>query len=599
MIRHRISPWLVAITAALALGAGAGRLPAQEVAPEDPTPEVAAPPADAPVEAEAPTAPDQEPGASAPEDEAVGLFFDTVDVNVVNIDVYVTDKAGNRVLGLTKDDFELYEEKRPVTITNFYAVEDGKPVIEQAGQSTGGVEAPEAPVPQDEVDIPEDQRLHLVVYIDNWNIKPFSRNRIFRYIREFLRTQLSVGDRVMLVTYDREPHVRREFTSDPIAIASALFELEELSGYGVRLEGDRREILNDIAEARNRSGIEARVRAYAESLYNDLTFSIRSVKELVDTLAGLPGRKAVLYVSEGLEMVPGEDVYYALQEATGGRNLTFEARNYDLSRKFTELANAANANRVSFYTIDAAGLRVSTRMSVEQRNPGGSALVDSVYWGNLHGSIRLMADRTGGVSVVNTNDPTAGLTRMAEDFKNYYSLGYSPARAADGRYHKVDVKVKDKSYQVRHRDGYRDKPVETRMSDGVRSALHFNFADNTMGLQIDRGSEERRDNGHYVVNVSVRIPIAKLVMIPQGERYYSRMKLFIGAVDEKGRTSDISETRIPFDIPAEELELAQAGFYRYDVPLLMRQGAQRLAVGLRDEVGQTQSFAVKTILVGE
>ena len=64
----------------------------------------------------------QEP---APPDD--GLFIDSVDVNVVNVDVYVTDKKGTRITGLTKDDFEIFEDKRPVAITNFYAVEAGKP----------------------------------------------------------------------------------------------------------------------------------------------------------------------------------------------------------------------------------------------------------------------------------------------------------------------------------------------------------------------------------------------------------------------------------------------------------------------------------------
>ena len=57
---------------------------------------------------------------------AEGLFVESVDVNVVNVEVYVTDKEGNRVTGLTRDDFVLEVSDRPVAITNFYAVEDGR-----------------------------------------------------------------------------------------------------------------------------------------------------------------------------------------------------------------------------------------------------------------------------------------------------------------------------------------------------------------------------------------------------------------------------------------------------------------------------------------
>ena len=58
-----------------------------------------------------------------------GLFFETVSVNVVNVDVYVTDRSGNRVRGLKKEDFELFEDRKQVAITNFYAIDSGAEVV--------------------------------------------------------------------------------------------------------------------------------------------------------------------------------------------------------------------------------------------------------------------------------------------------------------------------------------------------------------------------------------------------------------------------------------------------------------------------------------
>ena len=60
----------------------------------------------------------------------------------------------------------------------------------------------------------------------------------------------------------------------------------------------------------------------------------------------------------------------------------------------------------------------------------------------------------------------------------------------------------------------------------------------------------------------------------------------------------MQQARFPIEIPAAELAEATTKSWRYDVPLVMRRGAQRLAVGLRDEVGQVSSFTVKTIRVG-
>ena len=73
-------------------------------------------------------------GAADPASDpaADGIFVESIDVNVVNVEVYVTDKKGDRVTGLGRDDFELFEDDKPVKISNFYAVEDGVPVSEAA-----------------------------------------------------------------------------------------------------------------------------------------------------------------------------------------------------------------------------------------------------------------------------------------------------------------------------------------------------------------------------------------------------------------------------------------------------------------------------------
>lgn len=542
--------------------------------------------------------------APAPAEAAAPMseFFESIDVNVVNVDVYVTDKKGNRIRGLTENDFELYEEKKPVKIANFYAVDEGLVVTPSATPEEPAAQpAPPSVVARPaEVEVPDDQRLHLVVYVDNWNIKPFNRNRVFSGLREFLRNRLSPTDRVMLMTFDREPHVRRPFTTDTATIASALFEIEKLSANGTRLESERREALNAIVESERVNEAYPRARSYAESLFNDLSFSVNSLRDLVSSLAGLPGRKAILYVSDGLELVAGEDVFHALQEKfKDASSVILEARNWDLTRRFQELVASANANRISFYTLDAGGLRVSTNISAEQAQPGASSYVDSIYWSNLQGSIQMMAEETGGVVIMNTNDPGKGLQIVASDFKNFYSLGYSPAHGGDGRYHKLEVRLKNrKDLVVRHRDGFRDKTVESRMSDGVTSALFFDVESNPLQITIERGEETRRDDGHYQVSIAVKIPLGKLVMVPQGDKQVARVRLYFAAMDDNGGISEVQESKFPIEIPAGEFADAVTKSWRYDVPLVMRSGSQKLAIGLRDELGQVSSFAVRTVRVG-
>ena len=141
--------------------------------------------------------------------EQEGAFIETMDVNLVNVDVYVTDKKGKRVQGLTAEDFEIFEDGRPVTITNFYAMAEGRPAVE----TVPTMERPEVDLPPSQPEaaaptIPDEQRLHLIVYIDNLHIRPFNRNKVLSQVRTFLRTKMKQDSQTMLVTFERALKVR-------------------------------------------------------------------------------------------------------------------------------------------------------------------------------------------------------------------------------------------------------------------------------------------------------------------------------------------------------------------------------------------------------
>src|SRR5207247_6062324 len=74
---------------------------------------------------------------------------ETIDVKVINVDVVVSDKKGNAITGLTKDDFELFENGQPKVISNFYEVE-GKKAI-NVSLTPAGAEKPAEPAPKEEI----------------------------------------------------------------------------------------------------------------------------------------------------------------------------------------------------------------------------------------------------------------------------------------------------------------------------------------------------------------------------------------------------------------------------------------------------------------
>jgi VWFA-related protein len=554
----------------------------------------------------------KKPAAGKAKAEDPGTFLETVNVGVVNVDVYVTDKKGNPVTGLTKDDFQLFENNSKVEISNFYAVNSGKAVAQPSDLAQVAPAAPlvpgAAPAPQadlDKVQTPEEQRLRLIVYIDNYNLRPFNRNRVMRELRAFIGTKLGKNDQLMLVTYDRELHIRRTFTSDPSLIAAAMLDLEKISAQGVHADSDRRDVLKRIEESRSAAEAEGAAHNYAQSTYNDLSFSIDSIKKMIDALAGMPGRKAVVYVSDGLQMIAGQDVFYAVQSKYGEQSTSMTSTlEYNVARRLDELTSQANANRITFYTIDAAGLRSYDSNSAENQGPGASApgmsqLVDSVRISNLQSTLQTLAEKTGGVAILNTNVITPRLERVARDFNTYYSLGYTPPHFGDGRYYKIDVKVKNrKDLQVRHREGYRDKSTEARMSDGTLAALNFPFEENPLGVTLEFGEPRRREDGFYLVPVLVRIPLGKLVLVPHEQTEDARVRLFIAALDSAGGSSDVQQAPVPISIPKADVAAAQNKKFVYSVTLLMRAGEQRVSIGVRDDIGAQASFMSRSLKVG-
>lgn len=530
--------------------------------------------------------------------EAREPFVESVDVHVVNVEVYVTDKEGRPVTGLTRDDFELEVDRRPLAITNFYAVRDGvaaRPMVEGlAGEPR--LRAAVAPPA-----VPESQRLFLVIYIDNFNIHPLHRNRALGAARSFLRSRLAPGDLVMLVTSDRSVKVQQPFTADTELILSALDEVEKMSGSTVQFEAERRKMLALIYDADDIVKVRGRAKQYAQSIRNDLRFTLGALQRHVEALAGLPGRKAILHLSNGISLRAGEDVFRALNDRfPDDSSVLMESFAFDMSGDFEALTRQANANRVTFYTLDAAGLRVYTYSDASNRGPGGYANIDEFHQANVQQPLRLMAQETGGLAILDTNDFRPYLNRMAEDFGSYYSLGFTPASADAGRYHHLQVKLKHrrKGITVRHRDGYRGKSVSARMTDAVTAALDFGLKSNALGVEAEALEAIRRDDGDYLVSVAVKVPIKNLSLVPDEEAYRGRVRLFVAVRDHEGGSAPTEELEERVDIPRAEIDHARQQLYHFQLTLLMRRGDHVVAVGARDEIGGNTGFATRGIKVG-
>ena len=567
-----------------------------------PVPSAAQTPESAPPTGEATPTAQQAAEASTQRDTPLGEFVDTIEVRIQNVPVYVRDKkTGLPVTGLSKDDFVLLEDGKPVTITNFYEINGG----ERYGDPGEAEPPPVSSHPElrrvSRRTVPQDQQLHVIVYIDHFNIRPFNRNRVFRYVRQFLRESTTRQDRIMLVSYNRSLKVERAFTSDSQVISNALFELEKHTGGRTQWDSERRDLLRDIVDSRDPMSVYGRIRLFAESLHNDMQFTLDAMDELVTSLGGLPGRKALIYVSDGLPMRAGEEMFEAA--ATRWResftNTRLDSLNYDSSRRFRIIADAASANGVSFYTIDASGLLGRSLSGADMNlSEMPTTNLESMLNSNEQSPLMFLADETGGQAVVNTNNYRGGFEKIGQDFDHYYSLGFSPSGAGRGRRHKLKVEVNGKRVDVRFPRTYRDKSIETAMADTTSAALLYGYQSNPLDVELVQADVIPRSDGNYIVHLDVRIPIGKVVLLPRPSGHEGLVRVWVQAADRDGGLSDVQSQPVPIRVKEGELEQAQASYYTYTMPLMMRQGEQRISIGVRDDVGAKTSFVSRTLRVG-
>ncbi|HSN87989.1 MAG TPA: VWA domain-containing protein, partial [Thermoanaerobaculia bacterium] len=191
---------------------------------------------------------------TAPGPQARPGFGESIDVKVVNLEVYVTDRDGRRITDLRREDFELFEDNRRVEITNFDAFTPG--AVTGAPAGTGPAPRPDAPASTGALDTPPADPLFLVIYVDNVNVGAAHRARALAQVREFLDREMAPGDQVMIATYDLSLHVRQPFTSDREALGRTLEAVKNLSARGGESDRDRRTALETIVAIQDASRMQ-------------------------------------------------------------------------------------------------------------------------------------------------------------------------------------------------------------------------------------------------------------------------------------------------------------------------------------------------------
>jgi len=531
-------------------------------------------------------------------------FSERVDVDIINVDAFVQDASGHAVEDLEAEDFEIFEDGKQVEISNFFqnpkTAAPGSPAEDPQASLAASSTPPSptaTPVPAE-----EGQRLNLVVYIDLYNLRPAHRTQVVKALGLFLEDRIHQGDRILMMTHQRNLQLIHPFTQDLKQVSEGLAKVAKMTTNGQVQDAERLRARKSLLET-DYDPIEA-IRLFAQQQRLETEVSMQALEATLRSLGGLPGRKALLYVSDGLEKQPGIDLYRLYQDLYSPRERPgLEALRNDLSEVFSRVATAANARQITLYTLQARGAGSLGSTSAERGGDlpivAGESVANAERAASEQEPLIALAAETGGSAILNTANFAGALARLSNDWSSAYSLGFRASSKGDGRYHKIEVKLKRPGLKVRHRSGYVDNPVEQRVADRALSSLLLDVESNPLGVQVEFATEQDAGAKKFLVPLLVRIPLRELTLLPEGDQQKGKLRLYFAVQDPDGAISQVQEIPYPIEIPAAEMENVKDKEIGYAIKLALREGKPKISIGVWDEISGTESYLLRTLQVGK
>src|SRR5262249_36630052 len=144
----------------------------------------------------------------------------------------------------------------------------------------------------------------------------------------------------------------------------------------------------------------------------------------------------------------------------------------------------ANANGITLYALHAGGLGAGNENSLAERDKPIPYTVTSAMISNSTESLQLLADMTGGLASVNTNNFAGAFKNIQRDLESYYSPGYRAGTERVDRQRTIEVRVKNRNYNVRSRQTFVEKSTFAEMSDRVIANLLYKTKANDLNVRV-------------------------------------------------------------------------------------------------------------------
>jgi VWFA-related protein len=522
-----------------------------------------------------------------------------VEVNYVEVDAVVTDAQGNPVTDLSIDDFEVREDGRPQKISAFSTI---NLPIERAERPLFA----DAPIEPDvRTNTGTEGRIYMIV-LDDLHTTFTTTPRVKSALRRFIEQDFGTND-LAAVVFTSGGQQGTEFTNSRRQLLAAIdrfsgrnLEPEALAiaaALGNRPPEDFRSSPrgSGAANPSNLSGIPGDP-LEQERAYNART-SLTQIRKLAEFMEGIRGRrKTLLLISEGISY----DIYDVFSNSSAGLI-------NDLAKDAAAAATRAN---VSIFAIDPRGLTAFDELiQVPGSVPADISPSDFNLTSRLQDSLRIaqqslqvLANETGGFAAVNRNDFAGAFARVVRENSSYYVLGYYPANdRRDGRFRRLEVRVKRPGVQVRARRGYvaprgrAPQPTPAVAADGTRLAPAASAALSspipTGGIPLKLFAAPFKGTApNAAVVLALEMAVTDFKFAERNNVFSDRVEVVFTAIDAKGTIRPGDRHTLSLDLRPETLAATRERGLRVVSEILLPPGRYQLrAAAAEDGASRTAS----------
>ena len=390
-----------------------------------------------------------------------------VRVDLVTNDIVVRDEKGNFVPDLRPEDIEVYEDGVPQTLSSMTVVTGGRVYNPMSAPIAAAPEGIILPTKRTVSDV--SGRIFLF-FVDDQHLQFGNTSRVRELFKKIAKELVHDGDLFGIVS-SGPSSIQVDMTYDKRQIDEAI---NKMTGNELKP--------TEIIQSGSGPGGPSEIRYRAHVAFSTMSDGLKNLEQVHNR------RKALVWVSDGYDFAPFKDARYGTMDTnspfeqnqarmsqrqaaqTGDQSQQTDPNNdpdvqqarqneefadADLSRELYEITQAANRANTTIYTIDPRGL-VGPLPDLDEN-------VDPQQWQEFvrksQDSLRTLAEETGGIAVVNTNDFTKALRKVDADTSDYYVIGYySTNPDILKRRRSVDIRLKRPGLTVSFRKEYVIRP---------------------------------------------------------------------------------------------------------------------------------------------